>query len=72
MLEPIFRGLIEWLYGMILEAWDYFFGVFMDVLSVDFDYLKDSLPIIPEIMKVMVAVGWALLLGNLVFQRERG
>ena len=71
MLELIFQGLIEWLYGLLLEAWEYFFSVFMDVLSVDFEYLKTYIPVIPEIMKVLMAVGWALLLGNLVFQATK-
>lgn len=68
MLELLFQGMIEWLYGLILETWQYFFSVFVTVLSVDFEYLKTNLPVIPEIMKVMLAAGWALLLGNLVFQ----
>ena len=71
MLELLFQGLIEWLYGMILEVWEYFFSAFTDVLSVDFDYLKVHIPVIPEIMKVMLAAGWALLLGNLVFQAAK-
>ena len=40
MLELLFQGLIEWLYGLILETWEYFFSVFIEVLNVDFDYLK--------------------------------
>ncbi len=71
MLELLFQGLIEWLYGLILETWEYFFSAFTDVLSVDFDYLKAHIPVIPEIMKVMLAAGWALLLGNLVFQAAK-
>ena len=71
MLELIFQGLIEWLYGLILEAWEYFFSVFVDILNVDFAYLKQHIPVIPEIMDIMLAVGWALLLGNLVFQATR-
>ena len=50
---------------------EYFFDIFMDVLTVDFDYLKTHMPIIPTIMQIMLAVGWALLLGNLVFQATR-
>ena len=40
MLELLLQGLIEWLYSLILEMWEYFFSVFTSVLSVDFDYLK--------------------------------
>lgn len=71
MLELIFQGLIEWLYGLILEAWEYFFSVFTDILDVDFEYLRVHMPVIPEIMEIMLAVGWALLIGNLVFQAAK-
>lgn len=71
MLELIFQGLIEWLYGLILEAWEYFFSVFTDVLNVDFDYLKVHIPVIPDIVEILMAVGWALLIGNLVFQATK-
>lgn len=68
MLELIFQGFIEWAYGMILESWQYFSTALLDIMSLDFAYLKTHVPVIPDIMQVMLAVGWALLIGNLVFQ----
>ncbi|MCD8254507.1 MAG: hypothetical protein LUC36_03045 [Oscillospiraceae bacterium] len=68
MLELIFQGLIEWIYGLILECWEYFVSVLMELLSVDFAYMREHIPVMDEIMEVILAVGWALLIGNLVFQ----
>lgn len=68
MLELIFRGFFEWIYGLILECWEYFSSGLLDIMSLDFSYLERHMPIIPTIKQVMLGVGWALLLGNLVFQ----
>ena len=71
MLELIFQGFAEWVYGMILECWNYFVSSLLEIMSLDFTYLKAHIPVIEEIMQVILAVGWALLLGNLVFQAAR-
>lgn len=71
MLELIFQGFAEWLYGMALECWEYFSSALLDIMSLDFAYLKAHIPIINDIMQVILAVGWALLLGNLVFQAAK-
>ena len=56
------------IYGLILEAWEYFSNVLLDIMSLDFAYLRSHMPIIDTIMQIMLAVGWALFIGNLVFQ----
>lgn len=71
MLEFLFRGLIEWLYGLILEAWEYFSSALLDIMSMDFVYLESHMTLIPVLQQAMLAVGWALLLGNLVFQAAK-
>lgn len=68
MLELIFQGFLEWAYGLILECWQYFSTALLDIMSMDFAYLKSHVPVIDEIMQLLMAVGWALLIGNLVFQ----
>lgn len=68
MLELIFQGFMEWAYGLTLECWQYFSSALLDIMSMDFAYLKTHVPVIDEIMQVLMAVGWALLIGNLVFQ----
>ena len=71
MLELLFRGFLEWTYGLILECWEYFSSVLFDLMSLDFAYLETHMPIITTIRQIMLGVGWALLLGNLVFQATR-
>ena len=71
MLELIFQGLIEWIYGLILEAWEHFASSLLDLMSMDFAYLEEHIPIIPTIRQALLAIGWALLLGNLVFQAAK-
>ena len=72
MLELLFQGFLEWTYGLTLEAWEYFSSVLLDLMSLDFAYLRTHMPIIDTIMEIMLAVGWALLIGNLVFQAVKG
>lgn len=72
MLELLFQGFIEWIYGLVLECWEYFASVLFDLMSLDFAYLREHIPIIDTIRQIMLGVGWALLIGNLVFQATRG
>ena len=72
MLELLFQGFVEWLYGLILECWEYFASVLFDLMSLDFAYLREHMPVIDTIRQIMLGVGWALLIGNLVFQATRG
>ena len=72
MLELLFQGFIEWIYGLILECWEYFASVLFDLMRLDFAYLREHIPIIDTIRQIMLGVGWALLIGNLVFQATRG
>ena len=71
LLELIFQGFFEWVYGLVLECWNYFSTALLDIMSLDFAYIKTHVPVVEDIMQVLLAVGWALLLGNLVFQAIR-
>ncbi len=68
MLELIFQGFVEWGYGLVLECWEYFSSALLDIMSMDFAYLRVHIPVLTEIQQVLLAAGWALLIGNLVFQ----
>ena len=59
---------MEWVYGLALECWQYFSSSLLSIMSMDFVYLKTHIPIIGNIMQTLMAVGWALLIGNLIFQ----
>jgi len=72
LLELLFQGFIEWIYGLFLECWEYFASVLFDLMSLDFAYLREHMPVIDTIRQIMLGVGWALLIGNLVFQATRG
>ena len=72
MLELLFQGFIEWIYGLILECWECFASVLFDLMSLDFAYLREHMPVIDTIRQIVLGVGWALLIGNLVFQATRG
>ena len=68
MLELIFRGFLEWIYVLIVEMWGFIADGLLDIMSLDFAYLQTHVPIIGQMEQLLLAVGWALLLGNLVFQ----
>lgn len=46
-------------------------NVLMDVFSMDMDYFKTAVPVSESILDIMFGIGWALLLGNLVFQAAK-
>jgi len=54
-----------------LEIWNYFSSARLDVMSLDFADIKTHIPVMGDIQQIILAVGWALLLGNLVFQALR-
>ena len=68
MLEPILKGLVEWLYEMMLDIMSYASGELLGVMSMDLTYFEKTAPVISDIVNVFIALGWALLIGNLVFQ----
>ena len=68
MLEPILKGLVEWLYEMMLDIMSYASGELLGVMSMDLSYFERTAPVISDIVDVFIALGWALLIGNLVFQ----
>lgn len=68
MLELIFQGFAEWAYELVLECWEYFSSALLDIMSMDYAYMKSHVPVMDNIIQVLMAVGWALLIGNLIFQ----
>lgn len=68
MLELIFQGFMEWAYWLTLECWEYFSSSLLSIMSMDYAYMKSHVPVMVSITQVLLAVGWALLIGNLVFQ----
>ena len=68
MIEGIMKGLFQWLYGLFLDLITYCANSLLGVMSTDLSFFEESVPIVPSLYKVFVAVGWGLLIGNCVFQ----
>ncbi len=62
---------MEWFYGLALECWEYFSSSLLGIMSMDYAYMKSHVPVMDSIAQMLLAAGWALLLGNLVFQALR-
>lgn len=70
-LDGILKGLILWIYGLILEGVEYMADSLLDIFSLDLAYFETYAPVVNNIQNIVIAVGWALLIGNLVFQAMR-
>lgn len=68
ILEWIFKGYVQWVYGLCLEIVEYIANSLLDIFQMDLRYFQQVAPVTDDILKIVIAVGWALLLGNLVFQ----
>lgn len=71
ILEGIFKGLVQWVFGLVLEIVQYISNSLLDVFGMDMAYFESVAPVTRDIVSIMMAVGWALLLGNLVFQATK-
>ena len=56
---------------MILEIVEYVANGLLEVFSMDLAYFEAAIPAANDIHNILIGVGWALLLGNLVFQAAK-
>lgn len=68
ILEGIFKGFVQWIYSLCLEMVQYIANSLLDVFQMDLSYFRSVAPVTDDILSILISVGWALLLGNLVFQ----
>jgi len=68
ILNGILKGLFEWLYGLFLDLVAYSANALLGVMSTDLTFFEENVPIVSSMVDVFIAIGWALLLGNFVFQ----
>lgn len=68
ILEGIFKGYVQWIYSLCLEMVQYIANSLLDVFQMDLSYFQSVAPVTNDILNILISVGWALLLGNLVFQ----
>ena len=71
LLEGLLKGLLLWLYGLILDGVEYMASALMEAFSMDLAYFESYAPVTSDIVNIIIATGWALLMGNLVFQATR-
>ena len=62
MLEFIVKGLVLWFYDLILECVGFIGNLLLEVFSMDTSYFVSHAPVVLNMQKVLIAVGWALLL----------
>ena len=65
------KALFEWLASLWYEMVEYLLDQLMELFNVDLSYFAERVPVIDDIANIFVAVGWALLIGNLAFQAMR-
>ncbi len=68
LLEGLMQGLALWIYGLFLEIVEFIADSLLEVFNMDMSYFETNVPVTREIVTVIVATGWALLIGNLAFQ----
>ena len=68
MINSIIRGLFEWLYGLFLNLIEYCANSLLGLMSTDLTFFEQSVPAVSSLFSIFVAVGWALLIGNCIFQ----
>jgi len=68
LLELIFKGLLQWLFDLLINITEYLANSLLTIFSMDLEYFETQIPITTDIVNIMAGFGWALLIGNLVFQ----
>lgn len=71
MLEGLLKGLVLWVYQLILEGVENLSGALIEVFDMDLAYFEAHVPVVTDIIQIMMAAGWAPLIGNLTFQAMR-
>jgi len=59
------------LYGLFLEIVEFIADSLLKVFNMDLAYFEANVPVAKEIVNIIIVAGWAILIGNLVFQANR-
>jgi hypothetical protein len=62
------KGLFEWLHGLFLSCISFTANALLGIMTIDITFFEKYAPGVIKMYDVFTAAGWALLLGNLVFQ----
>jgi len=68
ILNGIFQSLYEWHYALFVNCLSFIANAFIQLMTTDIEFFEKYAPAVITMYDVFTAAGWALLLGNLVFQ----
>lgn len=71
ILEKLVKALFEWLAALWYEMVEYLLDQLLELFNADLSYFAERVPVIDDIANIFIAVGWALLIGNLAYQAMR-
>ena len=63
--------LIEWIYEMVVGIMEYAAKELVGVMSMDMAYFEQTAPVIKDITNIILALGWGMLIANMVFQSTK-
>lgn len=59
---------MQWIYGLFLDLMSYCANALLGVMITDLEFFENTVPIVPNLYGIFVAIGWGLLIGNCAFQ----
>lgn len=68
MLNSIIKDFALWLYSLFVELLGYAAKSLLGLMNTDLAYFESNVPVVTELYRVFVAIGWGLLIGNCIFQ----
>ena len=71
MLELLFKGLLQWLFDMLINITEYLANSLLTIFSMNLAYFEKAVPVTGDIFNIITCLGWALMLGNLTFQSAK-
>lgn len=71
MLELLFKGLLQWLFDMVINITEYLANSLLTIFTMDLAYFEKTVPVTGDIFNIITCLGWALMLGNLTFQSAK-
>ena len=68
MIAWLFSGVFEWFHSIAMSIFEFGAQSLLRVFSYNISYFEQSVPAAAGIFNILMAVAWALLIGNCAFQ----
>ena len=68
MIAWLFSGVFEWFHSIAMSVFEFGAQSLLSVFSYNISYFEQSVPAAAGIFNILMAVAWALLIGNCAFQ----